>query len=150
MSDVDIADDWNALNPVGTPVVAYPLSRDDAGLVTTTRSEAWTLGGHTPVVLVDGYAGGIALTHIDVTGERAETTEWLLTHDTYAEIDKTIDKAGVFAKDYTRYVDDKLTVVGMRIGEKPSHVVAFFGDTIIRHADGTYSVRRATEGGEVS
>ncbi|MCX5601581.1 hypothetical protein OOK29_25865 [Streptomyces phaeochromogenes] len=31
-----------------------------------TRSAAWTLGHGEPVVLVDGYSGGIALTHIDI------------------------------------------------------------------------------------
>ncbi len=56
---------WNSRYPAGTRVTAYPITRDDAGIETTTRSEAWTLGGHTPVVLVDGYAGGIALSHVD-------------------------------------------------------------------------------------
>lgn len=58
--------------PIGTPVRAYPGVRPDefpAGmtateLVTTTRSEVWMIG-ETLVVKVDGYAGGIALTHID-------------------------------------------------------------------------------------
>ncbi|MGW2223890.1 hypothetical protein [Streptomyces formicae] len=57
---------FNAGHPVGTPVTAYPGARNEQGLDTTTRSEAWVLGGHTAVVMVDGYAGGIALTHIDV------------------------------------------------------------------------------------
>ncbi|MGC9543594.1 hypothetical protein [Streptomyces sp. UG1] len=65
---------WNTAHPVGTQVKAYPLTRDDDGLMTRTRSEAWLLGGHTPVVLVDGYSGGIALSHIDVVthAERGE------------------------------------------------------------------------------
>lgn len=84
------AETWNRLYPVGTPVVAYPSVRPEhpvavayrkaveAGrtvtgemnpctrLETTTRTPAWTLGHGTPVVSVEGYAGGIALTHIDV------------------------------------------------------------------------------------
>jgi hypothetical protein len=40
-------------------------------LDTVTRTPAWTLGGGYPVVSVEGYAGGIALTHIDVTGGAA-------------------------------------------------------------------------------
>jgi hypothetical protein len=87
------ADAFNARYPVGTPVVAYPSVRPEhpvavayrkaaeAGrtfrsetdpctrLETTTRTPAWTLGHGTPVVSVDGYAGGIALDHIDVIGE---------------------------------------------------------------------------------
>lgn len=83
------AEEWNALYPVGTCVVAYPgvlpdhpLALDvqrrraannfvdpcDAdlarALTTVTRSRAWTLGHGAPVVAVDGYAGGICLTHV--------------------------------------------------------------------------------------
>lgn len=61
------ADEWNARYPVGTPVTAYPGSRDDAPLTTTTRTPAWTLGHGAAVVSVDGYSGGICLTHIDPT-----------------------------------------------------------------------------------
>ena len=60
---------WNALHPVGTAVTAYPGVRGEDPLTTRTRSKAWTVGGHTPVVSVDGYAGGICLTHIDVIEE---------------------------------------------------------------------------------
>lgn len=58
---------------IGTPVLAYPGVRPDdlfakvlrsRVLDTVTRSEVWTVGG-TPVVKVEGHAGGIALTHID-------------------------------------------------------------------------------------
>jgi hypothetical protein len=61
------ADEWNTTYPIGTPVHAYPASRTDAPLKTTTRTPAWTLGHGAAVVSVDGYAGGIALTHIDPT-----------------------------------------------------------------------------------
>ncbi|MFI6491277.1 hypothetical protein [Streptomyces sp. NPDC050564] len=84
------ADQFNAAYPVGTPVLAYPFVRPEhpvavryreaveAGraarsekdpcmrLVTVTRTPAWELGHGEPVVSVDGYAGGICLTHIDV------------------------------------------------------------------------------------
>lgn len=59
------ADAWNAQHPVGTPVVAYPGVRGRGALTTRTRTPAWTLGHGTPVVSVEGYAGGIALTHVD-------------------------------------------------------------------------------------
>ncbi|MFI8448189.1 hypothetical protein [Streptomyces erythrochromogenes] len=85
-----LADAWNAKHPVGTPVVAYPGVRpeDDIAvsyrrrvaegrtlrnetdpterLETVTRTPAWPLGDGTPVVSVEGYAGGIVLQHIDV------------------------------------------------------------------------------------
>lgn len=62
---------WNAQHPVGTPVLAYPGTREGRALTTKTRSQAW-LVGHSPVVLVDGYSGGIALTHIDVITEETD------------------------------------------------------------------------------
>lgn len=64
---------WNYLHKVGTPVVAYPAARPDhpaydpdSRLEAVTRTPAWTLGHGQPVVSVEGYAGGIALTHIDL------------------------------------------------------------------------------------
>jgi hypothetical protein len=69
------AAEFNARYRVGTPVVAYPLTRpeDDQPeffrrLVTRTRTPAWTLGHGGPVVSVDGYAGGIDLAHVDPFG----------------------------------------------------------------------------------
>lgn len=82
------ADQFNARYPVGTPVVAYPLTRPDDNqtefferMETVTRTPAWTLGHGASVVSVDGYAGGIALTHIDpqdqdpVPGDRVLVTD---------------------------------------------------------------------------
>lgn len=70
------AEMFNALYPVGTPVIAYPGARpedalDAEQLVTRTRSKAEVLGGHTPVVWVDGHSACIALTHVDPVGEAA-------------------------------------------------------------------------------
>lgn len=61
---------WNDRYPVGTPVVAFPGFRpedDPKGerLVTRTRTRAETLGGHTPVVWVDGHSACIDLAHVD-------------------------------------------------------------------------------------
>ena len=55
---------FNEVCPVGTPVIYWPGEREGDGRKSTTRSAAWLLGGHTPVVMVDGYAGGIALSHV--------------------------------------------------------------------------------------
>ncbi|MGW9584678.1 hypothetical protein ACWIGB_05335 [Streptomyces albidoflavus] len=65
-----VADAWNAAHPVGTPVVAFPGFRpeDDRNcerLVTRTRTAAWVLSGHTPVVMVEGHGACISLTHVD-------------------------------------------------------------------------------------
>lgn len=67
------ADEWNRLHPIGTRVVAYPLTRPEDNtpsfferLDTVTRTPAWALGNGEPVVSVSGYAGGIRLTHVDV------------------------------------------------------------------------------------
>lgn len=67
------AAEWNERYPIGTQVMAYPGVRPDEfpgtdceQLNTRTRSKAWTLGGHTPVVMVDGHSAGICLTHVDV------------------------------------------------------------------------------------
>jgi len=67
---------WNERYPIGTPVMAYPGCRseddpNDERLVTRTRSRASTLGGHTPVVWVDGHGACISLTHIDVIEEKS-------------------------------------------------------------------------------
>lgn len=142
------ADEFNTRYPVGTRVAAYPGTRNDAPLITRTRSEAWTLGHDAPVVAVERYTGGIMLTHVDAieggnTGR--PVAERRLTRTTIDRIADRLDLAGVFTKDYTRYVDGRLKTVGLRIGEKPRHVVAFFGDTIIWHADGAHTVRHADE-----
>ncbi|MBT0772326.1 hypothetical protein KIH74_25500 [Kineosporia sp. J2-2] len=57
---------WNAENPVGTRVRYWPWTREGEGFESTTRSEAWTLPSGAPVVMVDGYPGGIYLTHLEV------------------------------------------------------------------------------------
>lgn len=68
------ADEFNDRYPVSTRVIAYPGCRPPndgsdqccPALDTTTRSRASVLGGHTPVVWVNGHGACIALTHIDV------------------------------------------------------------------------------------
>ncbi|MFB4265360.1 hypothetical protein [Nonomuraea sp. GTA35] len=60
----DAAVAWNTAHPVGTPVLAWPGTRDDEPLMTRTRTPAWTLGHGAAVVSVEGRSGGIALTHI--------------------------------------------------------------------------------------
>ena len=52
--------------PTGTVVLAFPGSRDGRAIYTQTRSEPWTLPSGERVVMVNGYPGGIALSHIEV------------------------------------------------------------------------------------
>jgi hypothetical protein len=56
---------FNKKNPVGTPVRYWPGVKQGAGVESKTRSEAWDLCG-SPSVMVEGYSGGIALTHVEV------------------------------------------------------------------------------------
>lgn len=56
---------WNAANPIGTPVVFWPAFKDEPGRESVTRSAAWLMPSGSAVVLVEGYAGGIALTHVN-------------------------------------------------------------------------------------
>jgi hypothetical protein len=65
------AEQFNAQYPVGTRVAAFPITRDEEPLLTRTRSVAWELGHGAPVVKAEGYAGGIALTHVDPMAEAA-------------------------------------------------------------------------------
>ena len=59
---------WNAVHPIGTRVRYWRGLRSGEGQVSTTRSEAWRLGSGEPVVMVEGCAGGIALTHVVALG----------------------------------------------------------------------------------
>lgn len=59
---------WNEKHPVGTKVRYYPILGHDENVETKTRSEAWELGGGDAVVKVEGRAGGVALTNIEVVG----------------------------------------------------------------------------------
>lgn len=59
------ADEWNATHPVGTKVYYRPGFDTDPARPSWTRTPAWNIGG-TPCVSVEGYPGGIALTHVEV------------------------------------------------------------------------------------
>jgi hypothetical protein len=58
----ELCDRWNKLHPEGSAVT---VTKDDGSkLETTTRSEAWVLGGHTAVIMVVGISGGYSLTRV--------------------------------------------------------------------------------------
>lgn len=151
------ADAWNAAHPIGTRVIAYPDVRPEydaataaeTRVVTTTRTPAWILGHGQPVVSVHGYAGGVSLEHVDIDHDSplrdGEILAHLLTKENLNRFDDWLDKLGIYAKGYWEDVDGKLAVTGLRIGSGSDRVVAKYGDTIIRRADGRFTVRTAAE-----
>lgn len=85
----------------------------------------------------------------DLFSKPAESLiERQLTPDNIVEVDNWLDQADQFAKPAWETVNGKPTVTGLRIGSGPDRAVAKFGDTIIRHPDGTHTVRQATEAGD--
>ncbi|MFH9426012.1 hypothetical protein [Streptomyces sp. NPDC017529] len=70
--------------------------------------------------------------------------EWQLTPYNINQIDDQTDRDGIYAKGYFENVDGKTVVTGLRIGTGENRIVAKFGDTVIRHRAGKYSVRPAT------
>ena len=57
------ASEFNEWYPVGTPVIY--VEDDGSELVTSTRSEAWTVSG-TPIVKIKGRPGGHDVSRIKV------------------------------------------------------------------------------------
>ena len=56
---------WNQRFPVGTRVRYWTGPRDGRGKVSTTRSEAQVLGGHSAAIWVEGESSCIALSHVE-------------------------------------------------------------------------------------
>lgn len=67
---------FNQMYPQGTMVRAYPGVRGERErhVIGKTRSQAWKVGSGSPVVMVEGLSGGIALTHIDIALAPDNTT----------------------------------------------------------------------------
>lgn len=65
---------WNERYPVGTPVHYWRGVRHGEPRTGTTRTAAQLLGGHTPVVWIDGTSGAIALTHVQPVVPTADDT----------------------------------------------------------------------------
>jgi hypothetical protein len=71
-------------------------------------------------------------------------TGWRLSPRNITAVDDATDRDGLYAKGYWREVDGKLQVVGLRIGHDENRIVAYYGDTVTRRADGTYSIHPRT------
>jgi hypothetical protein len=62
--------------PVGTPVRYWPGARHGKGIETVTRTPVFMISNR-PCVSVEGYPGGISLTHIErITTERPPNTDY--------------------------------------------------------------------------
>jgi hypothetical protein len=102
---------------------------DDHGNLTDVRSECTHCA---PVVAL----------------EQAGCRTWQVTPRSIRAVDDAVDAYNVFAKGYWQTVDGKLTVVGLRVGTGNDRVVAFWGDWLIRHPDGQFTVHAAPKAGE--
>lgn len=63
-----IVKDWNKKNPVGTKV-NYLSNSNLSNLKkveTKTRSQAWVMGGHSAMVMVESIAGGVSLDFVEL------------------------------------------------------------------------------------
>lgn len=70
---------------------------------------------------------------------------WQLTPRSISEIDDAIDRDGIYAKGYFEAVGDKTVCVGLRIGTGETRLVARYGDWVIRHPNGRWSVHHAPQ-----
>ncbi|MFE6412588.1 hypothetical protein ACFVOR_37275 [Streptomyces sp. NPDC057837] len=75
--------------------------------------------------------------------EAAGCKTWELTPRSISRVDWDLDQLGVYAKGYWQEVDGKLQVVGLRVGSGEDRVVAFWGDWVVRHPDGHFTVHKA-------
>jgi hypothetical protein len=72
-------------------------------------------------------------------------TTWEVTPRSISSVDDDLDRLGVYAKGYWEWDKTKGTtvVVGLRVGTGETRVVARFGDWLVRHPDGGFTVHAA-------
>lgn len=83
----------------------------------------------------------LPLVELEAWGART----WQVTERSISRVDNDLDQLNVYAKGYWQEVDGKLQVVGLRVGTGATRVIAYFGDWLIRHPDGRFSVHTAPE-----
>lgn len=66
MSERQLMEEFNSNHPIGTRVRYWPGAREGEGREGRTSSEARLLSGHTAVVFIDNFSGGVALSHVEV------------------------------------------------------------------------------------
>ncbi len=57
---------WNDRYPIGSEVKFHPVIGRDAHRVCKTKSNAYVLSGHTPVISLEGVPGCVALEACEV------------------------------------------------------------------------------------
>ena len=62
MVENKIVEEWNKKYKIGINVEV--MKDDGSTIFTKTRSLAWVLGGHTPMILLEGISGGYALERV--------------------------------------------------------------------------------------
>ncbi|MFH8926334.1 hypothetical protein ACH4D4_04695 [Streptomyces pristinaespiralis] len=77
--------------------------------------------------------------------EAAGCRTWEVTPRSINRVDDELDRLDVYAKGYWQEVDGKLQVVGLRVGTGETRVVARFGDWLIAHPNGKFTVHKAPE-----
>jgi hypothetical protein len=81
----DKADLWNTSHPVGTPVTRYKLINPlREAQETKTRSEAWVMGGHSVMVMVEGISGGVLLESVKLI--HPTTRQTIVANSTTSEM----------------------------------------------------------------
>lgn len=68
---------------------------------------------------------------------------WQLTPRNIAAVDGAVDRDGIYAKGFFEWDGDRTVCVGLRIGAGETRIVAYYGDHVIRHPDGRWTVRHA-------
>ena len=68
---------------------------------------------------------------------------WRLTPRSITAVDDEVDRDGIYAKGYFESDGTKTVCVGLRIGTGETRIVARYGDHVIRHPDGRWSVHAA-------
>lgn len=84
--------------------------------------------------------------------EAAGCRTWQVTPRSFGRVAGEVDRMRpwVFTKGYWKEVDGELTVVGLRAGTGEGRVVALWGDWLIRHPDGAFTVHKAPATEETS
>jgi len=78
MTENKIVEEWNKNYKIGIDVEV--MKDDGSTIFTKTMSLAWVLGGHTPVILLEGISGGYALERVSpvikkMIGERDKNAQ---------------------------------------------------------------------------
>lgn len=67
MVENKIVEEWNKSCKIGIDVEV--IKDDGSTIFTKTKSLAWVLGGHTPVILLEGMSGCYALERVSSFGK---------------------------------------------------------------------------------